>query len=578
MNIGDRISSLRIANGLSQEAFADRLGVSRQAVSKWETGASVPETDKILLMSELFGVSTDALLKGEGPSESPAVSAEEPTAELPPLPEIPADEAAPAFRLDDPGEAELPAPEEEAVPAWELPAESAAEPPAGDGEDNPPKKRHLAAKLIAVVLVLCLIAGAVLLPLHYGGVKEAWWALCGGKISYPYVLVHGLGGWGEDSPLNEHAPYWGASTGSLPDRLRAAGCTVVAPSVGPVSSAWDRACELYAQLTGTTVDYGQAHADAHNHARFGRSYDTPLIENWGEKINGGQRVKIHLIGHSFGGATVRLLTWLLANGSAEEIAATGNETSPLFTGKKGDWVCSVTALCAPHNGSSLVTAMDTLGSIVGLGDSTQLLAYLIFAAAGIATPIASTYDFMLDQFGISPVEGTVGSVRGALDALMAKGTDHAGYDLSPDGAMELNGRIGTVDSVYYFSYPYCTTHAGTLLPVQVPNTNTLPVLIPTATAMGMFQGTTKGGIQIGTDWQPNDGLVSVVSAACPATERSSPFPADPTDGKAYAHGVWYVAETREGDHGTVIGLNADVENTMQFWNALIAQIDGLHRD
>ncbi len=550
MNLSDRIASLRIAHGLSQEAFAEQLGVSRQAVSKWETGASVPETEKILLMSELFGVSTDALLKGEAPP------AEEPGANDP-APENEEAPSQPAFTLTD-------APAE---PTADIPEEKPAAPKKGRG-----------AKILALVLALCLLVGAVVLPLHYGGVKEAWWALCGGKVAYPYVLVHGLGGWGEDSAMNDYAPYWGATTGSLPGKLRAQGLTVVAPSVGPVSSAWDRACELYAQLTGTTVDYGQAHAAAHNHERFGRSYDTPLIENWGKKQNGGQRIKINLVGHSFGGATARLFAWLLANGSAEEVAATGSETSPLFTGKKGDWVNSVTALCAPHNGSSLVTVIDSLGSIVGIGDSTQLLAYLVFAAAGLATPVADTYDFMLDQFGISKVDGSIQSVQNAIAALTAKGTDHAGYDLSPDGAKALNERIGTVKDVYYFSYPYCTTHAGTLLAVQVPNSSTLPVLIPTATAIGMFRGTTKGGIEIGADWQPNDGLVSVVSAACPSTERSSAFPADPTDGKAYAHGVWYVAETREGDHGTVIGLNADATSTSQFWSALTAQIDALRRD
>ena len=563
MNIGERIASLRIAHGLSQEAFAEKIGVSRQAVSKWETGAAVPETEKILLISDLFGISTDALLKGEPPAAAPE-TAKEDTAELPPLSE----QAVPVIPLDEPPKEPVAAP----APLTAEPAEPEA------NEDEPPaKKRGLAAKLVVLALVVCLLACAVMLPLHYGGVKEAWWALCGGKIAYPYVLVHGLGGWGEDSPLNEYMPYWGATTGSLPEKLRAEGLNVVVPSVGPVSSAWDRACELYAELTGTTVDYGQAHANAHGHERFGRSYETPLVEHWGEKQNGGQRVKINLVGHSFGGATARLLTWLLANGSAEEQAATGAETSPLFTGKKGDWVNSVTALCAPHNGSSLTAVIDTLGGIVGIKDSTQLLSYLVFAAAGLATPVADTYDFMLDQFGISPVDGSIGSVQNAIAALTAKGIDHAGYDLSPDGAKALNDRIGAVEDVYYFSYPYCTTHTGSLLPVQVPNSGTLPVLIPTATAIGMFQGSTRGGIEISTDWQPNDGLVSVVSAAYPSTERASAFPSDPTDGKAYAHGVWCVAETREGDHGTVIGLNADAAATLQFWKTLAAQIDGLKR-
>jgi len=50
--------------GVSQEEFADKIGVSRQAVSKWESEQSVPDLDKIIIMSEYFDVTTDYLLKG----------------------------------------------------------------------------------------------------------------------------------------------------------------------------------------------------------------------------------------------------------------------------------------------------------------------------------------------------------------------------------------------------------------------------------------------------------------------------------------------------------------------------------
>lgn len=63
MTLGEKINTLRIKNGLSQEGFGEKLGVSRQSVSKWETDQSVPELDKIVMISELFGVSTDSLLK-----------------------------------------------------------------------------------------------------------------------------------------------------------------------------------------------------------------------------------------------------------------------------------------------------------------------------------------------------------------------------------------------------------------------------------------------------------------------------------------------------------------------------------
>ena len=67
MNIADRIKCLRKNKGLSQEELADKVGVSRQAVSKWESEQSPPDIEKIINMSELFEVTTDYILKGIEP-------------------------------------------------------------------------------------------------------------------------------------------------------------------------------------------------------------------------------------------------------------------------------------------------------------------------------------------------------------------------------------------------------------------------------------------------------------------------------------------------------------------------------
>ena len=64
-DIADKIITLRKRNGWSQEELAEQLGISRQSVSKWESGGSIPDLDKIIRMSSLFGVSTDYLLKEE---------------------------------------------------------------------------------------------------------------------------------------------------------------------------------------------------------------------------------------------------------------------------------------------------------------------------------------------------------------------------------------------------------------------------------------------------------------------------------------------------------------------------------
>lgn len=64
MDISDRIQQLRRIKGISQEELADKIGVSRQAVSKWESEQSIPDIDKIIAMSEYFSVTTDYILKG----------------------------------------------------------------------------------------------------------------------------------------------------------------------------------------------------------------------------------------------------------------------------------------------------------------------------------------------------------------------------------------------------------------------------------------------------------------------------------------------------------------------------------
>ncbi len=75
MTLGEKILQLRKTNNLSQEQLADKLAVSRQAISKWELGESTPDTDKIILLSRMFEVSTDYLLHDgiSSDSEIPAV-------------------------------------------------------------------------------------------------------------------------------------------------------------------------------------------------------------------------------------------------------------------------------------------------------------------------------------------------------------------------------------------------------------------------------------------------------------------------------------------------------------------------
>ena len=184
------------------------------------------------------------------------------------------------------------------------------------------KTRRLLCLLLTVVLALslCIIPAAA--------------ADGQARSDDPVVFVHGLLGWGQRDKIYRIMPYWGMTTGSLTDYLSAKGYETYAASVGPLSSAWDRACELYAQLAGTRTDYGVKHAQDFGHERYGIDYEQPLFDGWGTKR------AVNLVGHSFGGATIRLFLDILADGSAEEQAAAkaaGVEPSPFFLGGKGDW-------------------------------------------------------------------------------------------------------------------------------------------------------------------------------------------------------------------------------------------------
>jgi triacylglycerol lipase len=105
--------------------------------------------------------------------------------------------------------------------------------------------------------------------------------------------------------------------------------------MGPFSSNHERACEAYAQLTGTRVDYGLARSRRFGHDRYGKDYTSagPLIPGFGTDPT----VKVHLIGLSMGGPTSRMLAYYLEYGLQEEEDASkeaNEQVSPLFATKK----------------------------------------------------------------------------------------------------------------------------------------------------------------------------------------------------------------------------------------------------
>ncbi|MBQ4603146.1 MAG: hypothetical protein IJB16_00950, partial [Clostridia bacterium] len=95
-------------------------------------------------------------------------------------------------------------------------------------------------KITAIILVLTIIFGVFAIPASAAEIKN-------GKTNYPYIFVHGMGGWGSDTPYYSLSPYWGGGLmpGSETDIVKILnenGIEAYAPSIGPLSSAWDRAC------------------------------------------------------------------------------------------------------------------------------------------------------------------------------------------------------------------------------------------------------------------------------------------------------------------------------------------------
>lgn len=107
MDLAERLAALRKRAGLSQGDVAERLNVSRQAVSRWETGLTVPATDNLSRLGRLYGVTLDELLsysaalppekpQEEAPAQQPQEAAQQPKAEAPAPAPQPAAASAPA--------------------------------------------------------------------------------------------------------------------------------------------------------------------------------------------------------------------------------------------------------------------------------------------------------------------------------------------------------------------------------------------------------------------------------------------------------------------------------------------------
>lgn len=96
-NLGIKLQEIRKQNKLSQEALAEKLGVSRQAISKWERGESAPDTENLIALSRIYGVSIDELL-GNNSQPLKEDLYEEPVTEMKPQYDVPQTERKLSFK------------------------------------------------------------------------------------------------------------------------------------------------------------------------------------------------------------------------------------------------------------------------------------------------------------------------------------------------------------------------------------------------------------------------------------------------------------------------------------------------
>ena len=379
---------------------------------------------------------------------------------------------------------------------------------------------------------------------------------------YPYVFVPGMGGWGETSALTRVLPYWGFVCADVPAILKARGYETYAASIPPLGSAWDRTCELYAQMTGTRVDYGKVHAERFGHARYGRTYEKPLFPGWGERDADGRLRKVNLISHSFGGVTCRMLAVLLAEGCEEERAATTDGSlSPLFEGGHGGQIFSITTISAPHEGTDMQFALPAWMRIL-----LQTL-YNEFSHVSASVPVLRrVYDAQLQQFGV----GEKGSFFGVKEfRRFRESKDNVFFDVCVDGSRRLNRSLHTLDDIYYFSFPVCGTRPGKH--GQEPDFKVMaPLLYPMAHYIGVYTETTPDGYVVDVSWQPNDGVVNTRSAMAPSDEPSVPF-----DPKHVRRGVWNVMPLISGDHASVVGWFRSKKTTMPLYCKHVRRIEAL---
>ncbi|KAG5460147.1 MAG: hypothetical protein BJ554DRAFT_7840 [Olpidium bornovanus] len=322
---------------------------------------------------------------------------------------------------------------------------------------------------------------------------------CGGAEPVPVVFVEGFMGRGTSG-------YWGDVDRYNRSRTRC--CRRAARKrrllfvhLGSVSSLHDRACELFYQITGGTVDYGELHSKIHGHGRYGRTHggrrcskNPALLRSPASfyrccrSLNdpvGGSKLKLVSLSRTLPPVVQQTpaalrrpqLRWRYH--MARRAAAEGAE----FVGGKdeGDWVRSLTGISAPFRGTP---AAHILGEkedepakvhLLSFGSALYRLVHLYLYADFPAWIKAYLYDFNVDHWGFGR-NGSAETGKTSFSELLgnlacskwAEGRDCAPYDLTPRRMAWVNRRSALCGKTYYQSFAASMTEVDSKSGFHLP--------------------------------------------------------------------------------------------------------------